>query len=68
MLSEIVRAIVEKSFRGPDLAVYLSGGLDSTIMLHHLLEKYEGDVHTCARACMSEVRAREFLTFLEENS
>lgn len=27
-------------------AVYLSGGLDSTILIHHLREKYEGEIYT----------------------
>lgn len=46
MLNEIVKMIAEKVVPGPDPAIYISGGLDSTIVLHHLREKYNGEIRT----------------------
>ena len=46
MLREIVRMMAEKVVSGPKPAVYISGGLDSTIVLHHLREKYDGKIRT----------------------
>lgn len=42
----LVKMIKDAVVVGPRPAVYLSGGLDSAIVLHHLLEKYKGEVHT----------------------
>jgi len=45
-MANLVELIREKVISGPKPAVYISGGLDSTITLHHLREKYTGDIYT----------------------
>lgn len=45
-MNSIVELIREKVILGPKPAVYISGGIDSTIVLHHLREKYDGDIYT----------------------
>lgn len=41
--NEIVKLLDSKIIRYPNPAVYISGGLDSTILLHHLKSKMNGE-------------------------
>lgn len=44
---EVIIDLIRESVKpGPHPAVFLSGGLDSTILLHHLNEKTEEEIHT----------------------
>jgi len=45
-MNEIIRMVEEKIVPKHKPAVYISGGLDSTVLLHHLVEKVSGDVYT----------------------
>ncbi len=45
-MNEIVKMVEEKIIPKYKPAVYISGGLDSTILLHHLTEKCSGDIYT----------------------
>ena len=65
MLNNIVNTISSKVAPGPNPAVYISGGLDSTIILHHLREKYDGDIHTysaCFGVDSDQNRAAEMVS------
>lgn len=45
-LTNIVELVRSKVIYYPDSAVYISGGIDSTIIVHHLLEKYDYKINT----------------------
>jgi len=45
-MNEIVRMISGKVVLGPKPGVYISGGIDSTIIVHHLREKYDGEIRS----------------------
>lgn len=40
----LVELIRSKVVIGPNPAIYISGGVDSTIILHHLREKWDGEI------------------------
>jgi len=42
----IIKRMEEVVHATPNPGVYLSGGIDSAIVLHHLREKYKGEIHT----------------------
>jgi len=45
-LREVVKMLKGRVYILPKPAVYISGGLDSTILLHHLKEKTKKEIYT----------------------
>lgn len=56
-ISDAVRFDLNNIYGNPKIAVYISGGIDSTILLHHLLKMYAGEIHAYSMVFPGDLHA-----------